>query len=173
MASVNKVILIGNLGADPEVRYMPSGQAVTNLRIATNEVWNDKSGQRQERTEWHKVVAFGKTAELCGEYLAKGRSVYIEGKLQTKEWMDKENRKNYTTEIVADRVQFLSDGRGQGQGQRRQSAGAQGGPGPDDFGPPPGYDDAPTGGGMGGGRGSSGSGGSHGGGGPSEDDIPF
>ena len=116
MAGVNKAIVVGNLGADPEVRYTQGGQAVANFRMATTDNWTDKSGQKQERTEWHRIVAWGKTAELCGEYLTKGRQVYIEGRLQTREWTDKENHKNYTTEIVADKVVFLSDGRGQGQG---------------------------------------------------------
>lgn len=107
MASINKVILIGNLGADPEVRFTGSGQAVATLRLATNERWQDKSGQKQERTEWHRVVAWGRLAELCKEYLTKGRSVYIEGRLQTREWADKEGNKRYTTEIVAQQLQFL------------------------------------------------------------------
>ncbi len=174
MASVNKVILIGNLGKDPEVRYTPTGQAVCNFTLATNDSWTDKQGQKQERTEWHRVVAWGKQAELCGEYLSKGRPVYVEGRLQTREWMDKENRKNYTTEIVMDRMQFLGSAEGKGGGAGRR--GAQSGGGADDFGqPPPGYDDAPSSGGgrsSGGHSGGSGSGGG-GGGGPSEDDIPF
>ena len=106
-ASVNKTTLVGNLGADPELRYTPSGQAVCELRLATNEVWNDKEGQRQERTEWHRVVVWGKRAELCAEYLRKGRQAYIEGKLRTRSWDDKEGNKRYTTEIVANDVQFL------------------------------------------------------------------
>ncbi len=104
---VNKAILIGNLGADPEVRFTPGGQAVANFRIATSESWTDKGGQKQERTEWHRIVVWGKLAELCGEYLAKGRQCYVEGRLQTREWMDKENHKNYTTEVVANNVVFL------------------------------------------------------------------
>jgi len=104
---VNKAILIGNLGADPEVRFTPGGQAVANFRIATSESWNDKNGQKQERTEWHRIVVWGKLAELCGEYLAKGRQCFVEGRLQTREWTDKENRKNYTTEVVANSVVFL------------------------------------------------------------------
>jgi single-strand DNA-binding protein len=104
---VNKAILIGNLGADPEVRFTPGGQAVANFRIATSESWTDKSGQKQERTEWHRIVVWGKLAELCGEYLAKGRQCFVEGRLQTREWTDKENRKNYTTEIIANSVVFL------------------------------------------------------------------
>src|SRR5438045_2358159 len=104
---VNKVILVGNLGADPEVRFTPSGQAVANFRIATSESWNDKNGQKQERTEWHRIVVWGKLGELCGEYLAKGRQCFVEGRLQTREWTDKENRKQYTTEVVAQNVVFL------------------------------------------------------------------
>lgn len=115
MASLNKVFLIGNLGADPEVRYTASGGAVANFRIATTDVWNDKQGERQERTEWHRIVAWGKTAELCGEYLKKGRSVHIEGRIQTREWEDKDHNRRFTTEIVADRVTFLG-GRGEGGG---------------------------------------------------------
>jgi len=104
---VNKVILIGNLGADPEVRFTPGGQAVANFRIATSDTWTDKQGQKQERTEWHRIVVWGKLAELCGEYLKKGRQCYVEGRLQTREWTDKEGRKNYTTEVVALGVTFL------------------------------------------------------------------
>jgi single-strand DNA-binding protein len=107
MASVNKVILIGNLGRDPEVRYMPSGDAVANITIATTETWKDKSGEKQEQTEWHRVAMFGKTAEVAGEYLKKGSQVYIEGRLQTRKWTDKEGQERYTTEIRADRMQML------------------------------------------------------------------
>lgn len=115
MASVNKAILVGNLGRDPELRYTPSGQAVANFSLATNESYNDKSGERVERTEWHRIVAWGKTAELCSQYLSKGRPVYIEGRLQTREWEDKEGVKRQTTEVVANTVQFLG-GRGEGGG---------------------------------------------------------
>ena len=108
MASgVNKVILIGRLGGDPEVRYTTNGGAVANFNMATNESWVDKSGQKQERTEWHRVIAWGKLGELCGQYLAKGRQAYVEGKLQTRQWTDKEGAKRYTTEVVALNVQFL------------------------------------------------------------------
>jgi single-strand DNA-binding protein len=111
---INKVILIGNLGADPETRYMPSGGAVTNLRLATSENWKDKNtGEMQERTEWHRVVLFGKLAEIAAEYVRKGSKVYIEGRLQTRKWQDKEGRDNYTTEIVANDMQML-DSRGGG-----------------------------------------------------------
>jgi single-strand DNA-binding protein len=107
MASVNKVILVGNLGRDPEVRYMPDGGAVTNISVATTDVWKDKGGEKQERTEWHRVVFFAKLAEIAGEYLKKGSQVYIEGRLQTRKWQDKEGQDRYTTEIVADRMQML------------------------------------------------------------------
>lgn len=108
--SVNKVILIGRLGSNPEIRYTPSGAAVANFNMATNESWNDKNGQKQERTEWHRVVVWGKLAQLCGEYLSKGRQVYIEGRLQTRQWQDKEGQTKYTTEIIASTVQFLGGG---------------------------------------------------------------
>ena len=108
MSGVNKAILIGNLGKDPELRFTPGGQAVANFSIATNEKWTDKAGVKQEKTEWHRIVAWGKTAELCGEFLKKGREVYIEGKIQTREWNNKDGVKQYTTEIVAQNVTFLS-----------------------------------------------------------------
>lgn len=109
---VNKVILIGNLGADPEVRYMPSGGAVANLRLATTESWKDKqTGERQEQTEWHQVVFFGKLAEIAGEYLKKGSKLYVEGRLRTRKWQDKSGTDRYTTEIVGGDMQML-DGRG-------------------------------------------------------------
>ena len=105
---INKVILIGNLGADPEVRYMASGGAVANLRIATSESWRDKqSGEQQERTEWHRVVLYGKLGEIAGEYLKKGSKVYIEGRLQTRKWQGQDGQDRYTTEIVADEMQML------------------------------------------------------------------
>lgn len=107
MASVNKAILIGNLGADPDVRSTAEGQAVCNFNIATNERWKDKSGQLQERTEWHRIVVWGRQAELCRDYLSKGRTVYIEGRLQTRKWEDKQGQTRYTTEIVAQNVRFL------------------------------------------------------------------
>ena len=108
MASVNKVILIGALGKDPEIRYAPSGDAICNFSMATSESWKDKaSGEKKEKTEWHKVSAFGRLAEICGEYLKKGTQVYIEGRLQTRKWQDKEGKDRYTTEIVADRMQMF------------------------------------------------------------------
>src|SRR5947208_6321985 len=116
MASVNKVILIGNLGRDPETRYTTGGDAVTNLNIATSEQWKDKSGEKQERTEWHRVVLFGRQAEIAGEYLKKGRSVYIEGRLQTRKYTDKDGVEKYSTEIVGDRMQLLGGREGGGAG---------------------------------------------------------
>ena len=105
---INKAILIGNLGRDPEIRYTQSGLAVANFSIATSEKWKDKnSGEWQERTEWHRIVAFGKLGEICGEYLSKGRQVYIEGRIQTREWEDKDGNKRYTTEIVANEMKML------------------------------------------------------------------
>ena len=111
MASVNKVILLGNLGRDPETRYTTGGDAVTNLNIATSEQWKDKSGEKQERTEWHRVVLFGRQAEVAGEYLKEGRSVYIEGRLQTRKYTDKDGVEKYSTEIVADRMQLIGGAR--------------------------------------------------------------
>ncbi len=129
MASVNKVILLGNLGRDPETRYTTGGDAVTNLRIATTEQWKDKSGEKQEKTEWHSVVLFGRQAEVAGEYLKKGRSVYIEGRLQTRKWTDKEGVEKYSTEIVADRMQLIGgarEGGGGGGGDVEFSGGGSG-----------------------------------------------
>ncbi|OIQ19245.1 MAG: single-stranded DNA-binding protein [Bacteriovorax sp. MedPE-SWde] len=117
--SVNKVILVGRLGQDPELKYTPSGMAVCNFTLATSESWTDKSGQKQERTEWHRVVVWGKLAELCGQYLGKGRQAYLEGALQTRSWEAKEGGKRYTTEIVAKTVQFLG-----GQAGASNNAGA-------------------------------------------------
>jgi len=130
MGSVNKAILIGHLGADPEVRFTQNGSAVCSMRLATNEAWTDKQGQKQERTEWHRVTVWGKTAENCGQYLSKGRQIYVEGRLQTRKWEDKEGNDRYTTEVVAQSVTFL------GGGNSKQSA--------DDYGPPqPRNDDVP------------------------------
>jgi single-strand DNA-binding protein len=114
MGSVNKVILVGNLGRDAELRYTPGGAAVATLNMATTEVWNDKGGQRQEKTEWHRVVLWGKTAESLAEYLTKGKQIYVEGRLQTRQWDDKDGNKRYTTEIRSDRVVLLSSGGGRG-----------------------------------------------------------
>ena len=124
MASVNKVILIGNLGKDPETRYMPRGDAICNITLATTDSWKDKSGEKQERTEWHRVAFFGKLAEISGEYLKKGSQVYVEGRLQTRKWQDKDGQDRYTTEIVADKMQMLGgvnqrgDGNSSGEGGR-------------------------------------------------------
>ena len=107
MSGVNKVILIGNLGANPELRYTAGQQAVANLRIATTEKWTDKSGQKQEATEWHRVVVWGKQAEIVGQYLTKGRQVFVEGSIRTRQWQDQQGQKRYTTEIVARNVQML------------------------------------------------------------------
>lgn len=150
MGSVNKVILVGNLGADPELKYTPSNRPVCNLSVATNEVWKDKSGQKQEKTEWHRVNVWGEQAENCSKFLAKGRSVYVEGRLQTRSWDDKEGKKRYSTEIVAERVVFLG---GQGAGAEGSGGGARGKRWGEDAaassaadappGPPPSDDDIP------------------------------
>jgi single-strand DNA-binding protein len=107
MAGINKAILIGNLGKDPELRYTPGGQAVASFSLATSEKWRDKDGVMQDKTEWHNIVVWGRQAEMAKEYLSKGRQVYIEGRIQTRSWEDKDGNKRYTTEIVAQRVQFL------------------------------------------------------------------
>jgi single-strand DNA-binding protein len=145
MAGINKAIIIGRLGNDPEVRYTPSGAAVTKFSVATSEEWKDKtSGEKKERTEWHRITAWGKLGELCGEYLAKGRQVYVEGRIQTSSYDDKDGVKRYSTEIVASDVQFLSP-RESGAGGGRPSGG--GAAPPRDMGgsqgPPPGDDDIP------------------------------
>jgi single-strand DNA-binding protein len=127
MASVNKVILIGNLGRDPETRYMPDGGAVTNVSIATTESWKDKNGEKQEKTEWHRVAFFGKLAEIAGEYLKKGSQVYVEGRLQTRKWQDKDGQDKYTTEIIADRMQMLGSRQGMGGGDREAAGEREGG----------------------------------------------
>ena len=155
--SVNKVILVGRLGQNPEVRYTPSGAAVANFSVATNESWTDKNGAKQERTEWHKVVVWGKLAELCSQYLSKGRQAYVEGRLQTRQWQDKDGQTKYTTEVQAQTVQFLGGGAGAGAdrgGERDYGNGApqQHGRGPSESpGQPHGNEDAPF----------------------TEDDIPF
>jgi single-strand DNA-binding protein len=143
MASVNKAIIIGNLGAKPELKYLPSGQAVCELRVATNEVWNDKNNQRQERTEWHRIVVYAKTAENCAQYLDKGRQIYVEGRIQTRSWDDKKTgEKRYMTEIVAQQVTFLGGGPGGGARPQKQNGSSDGPPGPaEDFGPGPGAGD--------------------------------
>lgn len=160
---VNKVILIGNLGKDPEVRYTSGGQAVANLRIATSRSWTDKqSGQRKEETEWHDVEVWGKQAEQCGEYLAKGRQVFVEGRLKTDKWQDKTSgQERSRVKVVAENVRFLGGG-GRGAG----AGGSRGGGAPEEMGPPGGFED--HGGDIGGGGGHGGGGASGGG-----DDIPF
>jgi len=161
MAGVNKAILVGNLGRDPEMRHTPNGQAVVNFTLATSESWTDKSGEKQERTEWHRIVVWGRTAEMCNQYLSKGRTVYVEGRIQTREWEDKEGNKRYTTEINANNVNFI--------GPRTDGGGGSGGSG------------GGFSGGGGSGSGSGGGGGMPGGssnpppdaGPPADDDIPF
>ncbi len=123
MAGVNKVILLGNLGADPEMRYTPGGTAVANFRLATTETYTNKEGEKVTKTEWHRIVAFRRLAEICGEYLSKGKQVYIEGKIQTRSWEDREGVKKYTTEIVADTMQMLGS-KGSGSGGGAPSAGS-------------------------------------------------
>jgi single-strand DNA-binding protein len=150
MAGVNKAILIGNLGRDPELRYTQNGQAVANFTLATSESWNDKaSGEKVERTEWHRIVVWGKVGELCAQYLSKGRTAYVEGRIQTREWEDKEGNKRSTTEINAQTVQFLGGPRGESGPPTPGGGGGGSGPAPGG-GPPP-----------------------SGGGAPSGDDIPF
>ena len=123
---VNKVILVGNIGQDPEVRYMPNGNAVANLSLATSESWKDQSGQLQERTEWHRLTMYRRLAEIAGEYLKKGSQIYVEGKLQTRKWQDQQGQDRYTTEIIVDQMQMLGGRTGQSeggfQGQQRQPA---------------------------------------------------
>jgi single-strand DNA-binding protein len=114
VGSVNKVILVGNLGRDAELRYTPGGAAVATLNLATTEVWNDKAGQRQEKTEWHRIVLWGRMAETLNEYLTKGKQIYVEGRLQTRQWEDKDGNKKYTTEVRGDRVVLLSGAGGGG-----------------------------------------------------------
>jgi single-strand DNA-binding protein len=127
MASINKVILVGNLGRDPETRYMPDGGAVTNVSIATTDTWKDKtSGEKKEATEWHRVVFFNRLAEIAGEYLKKGSQVYVEGRLRTRKWQDKEGQDKYTTEIVCDTMQMLGGRQGAGGGDRDMDS--RGGP---------------------------------------------
>jgi len=121
MASVNKVILVGNLGADPETRYMPSGDAITNIRIATTDRWKDKqSGEMKEATEWHRIAFFGRLAEIAGQYLKKGSQVYVEGRIRTRKWQDKDGQDRYSTEIVADAMQLLGKREGMGEAPPRE-----------------------------------------------------
>lgn len=140
MSGVNKVIIVGRLGADPEVKTVSGGNTVARLSVATSENWTDREGQKQERTEWHRVVVWGKLADLCGKYLTKGRQVYLEGRLQTRSWEDQQGQKKYTTEVVASTVQFLGGGgpnanaSGGGQGASSDSGYSQ------DFGSEPAFD---------------------------------
>src|SRR6476619_3993701 len=134
MGSVNKVILVGNLGRAAELRYTPGGAAVATLNLATTETWNDKEGQRQEKTEWHRVVLWGKQAETLNQCLQKGKQIYVEGRLQTRQWDDKDGNKRYTTEIRGDRIVLLSSGGG-GGGQRFQRESGPAHPEPMDVGP--------------------------------------
>ncbi|MBN1238795.1 MAG: single-stranded DNA-binding protein [Gammaproteobacteria bacterium] len=135
---INKVILVGNLGADPETRYMPSGSAVTNLRLATTDSWKDKeTGEQQERTEWHNVAMFGRLAEIAAEYLKKGSQIYVEGRLRTRKWQDRDGNDRWTTEIVANEMQMLGGRPGSGapasRGSQEQGAPAPAGPPGEDF----------------------------------------
>ncbi len=126
MASVNKVILVGNLGKDPEVRYAPSGDAFANVTIATTRTWKDKnSGEKKEETEWHRIVFNGRLAEIAGEYLKKGRSIYVEGRLRTRKWQDKDGTDKYTTEIIADQMQMLGSREGMGGGMDEGGGGGR------------------------------------------------
>lgn len=136
MAGVNKVIIVGRLGADPEVRTVGNGGTVARLSVATSENWVDKEGQKQERTEWHRVTVWGRLAEICGKHLSKGRQVYVEGRLQTRSWEDQQGQKRYATEIVANTVQFLGAAgeRSESTGSSRDDYGMQ------DFGPEPSFD---------------------------------
>lgn len=137
MSGVNKVILVGRLGRDPEMKAIGQGSTVTTLNIATSEQWTDKNGQKQERTEWHRVVVWGKLAEICGKHLTKGRQLYVEGRLQTRSWEDQQGQKRYSTEIVATTVQFLG-----AAGEKSASSGSaqHGGDQFQDFGPEPSFD---------------------------------
>ena len=179
---INKVILVGNLGRDPEVKYMPSGSAVTNITIATSESWKDKqSGEQQERTEWHRVVFFNRLAEIAGEYLRKGSQVYVEGSLRTRKWQGQDGQDRYTTEIVANEMQMLGSrgggapggggggGYGGGQGGGGYGGGQQGGGG---YGEPYGGGGGGQGGGYGGGQPQGGGGQQGGGGRPPQQQQP-
>ena len=130
--SINKVILVGNLGGDPEVRYANSGVAVCNFTMATTRTYKDKQGERKDETEWHRIVAFGRTAEVCGEYLKKGRQVYIEGRMQTRKWQDKDGNDRWTTEIVTENMQMLGNRGGDGGGGSQRGSSSQGSSGKDE-----------------------------------------
>lgn len=137
MSGVNKVIVVGRLGTDPEVKTITGGNTVARLSVATSENWTDKQGQKQERTEWHRIVVWGKLAELCGKFLSKGRQVYVEGRLQTRSWEDQQGQKRYATEIVANTVQFLGGGQNTGVNQSHSSDFS-----PQEFGPEPSFDNS-------------------------------
>jgi single-strand DNA-binding protein len=139
MAGVNKVIIVGRLGKDPETRTVGQGQ-VSNFSVATSENWVDKEGQKQERTEWHRIVVWGKLADICGKYLSKGKQVYVEGRLQTRSWDDAQGQKKYSTEVVATTVQFLGAPSERGEGASRGSSGGDPGFSPQEFGPEPTFD---------------------------------
>jgi single-strand DNA-binding protein len=143
MAGVNKVILVGNLGRDPELRYTKNGQAVANFSLATTESWNSREGGREERTEWHRIVVWAKTAELCAQYLSKGRTVYVEGQLRTREWEDREGNKRQTTEIHAQNIQFIGGRGGAGRGAGSDVGGGFEEPGPSSGGEGGADDDIP------------------------------
>lgn len=166
MASVNKVIIVGNLGKEPELRYTPAGAPVANFPVATTERWKDKGGNTQEATEWHSLVVWGKNAENCNQYLRKGSGVYVEGRIKTRSWDDRDGNKRYKTEIVVQHVQFLGGARqGDGQGDGQGDQGAGGGSFP-----------ANSGGGYSGPNGGGGNGSGYDGGNPdypNEDDLPF
>ncbi len=141
---INKVILVGNLGQDPETRYMPSGGAVTNITLATNESWKDKqTGEQKDRTEWHKVAMFNRLAEIAAEYLRKGSQVYVEGKLRTRKWQDRDGNDRYTTEVIADEMQMLGGRGGGGGGSFSSGGGSNGGSGGGSNAPPGGGQSAP------------------------------
>lgn len=150
MSGVNKVIIIGRLGTDPETKTVSSGQAVTRMSVATSESWVDRDGQKQEKTEWHRIVVWGKLAEICAKYLAKGRQVFVEGRLQTRSWEDNQGQKKYTTEIVATNIQFLgaqgstSDSYGNASNNNASFGGGNNNNSNpfDDFGPEPSFDSA-------------------------------
>jgi single-strand DNA-binding protein len=159
---LNKVLLIGNLGKDPEMRSLPSGQPVASFTLATSRRWRDKNGQKQEQTEWHQIVIFGKQAEIAGQYLTKGKQIYVEGRIQTRSWDDRTSgEKKYRTEVVCDNFQMLG-GRGGGGGELEGSGPSAGSGGGGSYGGGPSYDDQGGGSGGGGGFGE-----------PDEDDIPF
>ena len=144
MAAVNKAIILGNLGRDPEVRFTQSGRAVANFTVATTDTWFDQENGRQERTDWHNIVVWGKQAETCGQYLSTGRQVYVEGRIQTRSYDDRDGNKRYVTEIVAQRVQFLGGGGGEGRSSGQyESGGASSGAGGYEAPPVPDDDDVP------------------------------